>query len=118
MFDPTDEQRAEAEADAEALWERLDDVKSIRDITPRNRTTVQREKLRALAGERQEVGGDLPTREQFKQSIAGCRVWPARDPDDTRTLEQWFKAKPRADQGWAWVDMPAPADPLGVSQPG
>jgi hypothetical protein len=110
LFDPDETEKAEALADIKRLYDLSVAVEAIRSKPARDRTPEERETVREFVGERREVPGPIPTEEQFLQSINACRVW-LLDADDTRTLERWFTAPRRVEQGWAWVEMPQP-EPL------
>jgi hypothetical protein len=111
LFDPPAEIRAEWNDRIDAQRLKAATLRAIRAKAPADRTPEERAQLREA---RKDLPGNLPTVAQFRAAARACRFFTLSN-DDNRSLERWFRAKPRADQGWAWVEMPGASDSLRAS---
>jgi hypothetical protein len=112
LFDPPAEIRAEWNDRIDAQRLRASTVRALRaKVTAGTATPEERAQFREA---RKDLPGALPTVAQFRAAARACRFFTLA-PDDNRSLERWFKAPRRVEQGWAWVEMPGASDSLRAS---
>ena len=105
LFDPPAEIRAEWNDRIDTQRLKAATLRALRaKVTAGTATPEERAQLREA---RKDIPVALPTVAQFRQAARACRFFILSN-DDTRSLERWFKAPGRKDQGWEWVDMPRP----------
>lgn len=107
LFDPRPAERATWNDRIDAQRLKVATLRAIRAKSPATRTAEEKAMLREAV---RDLPGNLPTVAAFRQAARACRYWILNDGDE-RSVEQWFKAKNRADDGWAWVVMPVIPNP-------